>query len=377
MAIRGPQFNVDNALPVGLDAGRILNFSMRDGITGPEIVANAAAQLGVVNEDLMQQWGGLLYLTRSDHAMRRQGDGTRTMTPKNSEGALPDPVHGELVGQMLPLEDYKDALAWSEYWLRDAWQELVDADIQIINERWRSRVEYDILTRIFTDTENLIGAAGYDVPWARGSGVTIPYIPPAFSGYQFSTSHTHFLAGSAAVSTTSTAASLEAAMVHLRHHGFGGRLVALVSEADLASYTGIAAAKFVKLQPQGITVVAGNSGAPVNVVSGELQGIAGELFGMYMGDRGVVELRYHSRIPTGYLFMTKSYGVNHPKNGLALREHPAVGFGMAVNPLIDRSLVPKLDYVEFKATHGVGINDRLNGVVVDIVNASYTNPTIS
>src|SRR5690606_4306419 len=95
----------------------------------------------------------------------------------------------------LPLRDYEDANAWTPLYLRDAHDAQITADLQLIADSWENRVDDDVLRRIFSDTENAIGSAGYDVPWAIGSGVNVPYIPPQQPGFAaFTSSHTHFYA---------------------------------------------------------------------------------------------------------------------------------------------------------------------------------------
>jgi hypothetical protein len=76
--------------------------------------------------------------------------------------------------------------------------------------------------------------------------------------------------------------------------------------------------------------------------------------------------------------MTKSYGLNDPRNGLAVREEPGVGFGMQVKPKMTDDAVRQLKRIAFEATHGVGVNDRTNGVAGYIADSAsqYVEPTI-
>lgn len=374
--ILGPRALIDIAVPTGVDASEVLKFSLEDGVSAAEVIAEAAATIGVINEQLIQRYGGLIYLTEKVYTRYRQGEGSRTMTPRNAEFGTPDGSRSDNIGHMLPRWDYIDATSWSEEWLRRAPREDVMDDLRLIGERWMSRVDYDILNRMFTNTENQIGSSGYDVPWAIGTGMNVNYIPPAYRGYQFSSSHTHFVLKAATKSSANYALLLEDMVTQLRHHGYEGRLVALVSDSDLSTVRGMT--DFVDLTP--FTVVTGTTtGTPVQVVQGEVQGIPGELFGYYNSDRGVVELRYHERIPAGYCWMGKSFGVNDQRNGVGIRVEPGGGFGLRVDPQVTRSLQPRLEKLLFKATHGVGVWDRLNGVAgwVDAGASSWTNPTIS
>jgi hypothetical protein len=369
---------VDLAIPSGLDASRILAFQMREGKTAEQIIAETAAIIGAVNQALMDKYGGLLYETQLDHAIYRRGlGGPRRRTPKKVEGKQADPVRGDIIGHMLPFSDYEDGVAWTPLYLRDAWQIQIDADLREVGDSWTNEVDATVITRMLTNTENLVGA-GWDVPWAIGSGVNLPFIPPNNGSYQFDGSHTHFLFVNGAVNSANVVTALDNAQGELRHHGFGGRLTAIVSEADLSAYTGITSKKFATFVPPTFTVVAGNPSAPTLVTTGELEGMPGELFGYFNGDKGFVELRWHPRIPSGYFWMGKSFGRNNQRNPLALREHPTMGFGLVPRPQVTNDVMPELDKVLFKAGYGVGVNDRLNGVAMYIASGAsqYVNPSI-
>jgi hypothetical protein len=376
MAVLGARAAIDLAMPSTIDASRVFNFQMRNGKTGPEIISEAAAVIGAVNEEIMRRWGGLIYITDAPYSYYRQGTtGQADKTPKKVEFKIAEAVRGSTGGHMLVKEDYEDALGWTPLYLRDAFDAQVTADLDEIGSRWRNRVETDVLTRMFSNAVNAVGS-GYDVPWAIGSG-TAPYQPPSYSSNTFDTTHTHFkFTSTGSIDATKAAALLELMVGEMVHHeGLQGRYVAIVSSADVASYAGMTG--FVKFIPTDVQVVAGGSAAPVYIAPRELEGMPGEIFGFYLSARGpVVELRAEVRVPTGYAWMGKSFGQNAPRNPIAVREHPGIGFGLRTDPQLTTSLQPELAYLLFKATHGVGVNDRLNGVAGKI-GASYTAPTIS
>jgi hypothetical protein len=367
---------LDIAIPDGVDAGEVFRFNLQDGMSAQDVIGRAATLVGAVNESLMTQYGGLLYLTNRLFARYRQGESSRRMTPKKSEFAGADPVRSDLIGHMLPQNDYEDATAWTPLYLRDADREQIDADLFLVAESWRNRIDYDVINRMLTTTENQIGDSGYDVPWAIGTGVNVAYIPPQWGAHQFDSTHTHFEYVNSSTSGNDHATLLNAMADELRHHGHTGRLVALVSDSDLDSYAALD--KFVELNPAGFQIITGGDDE-IRTVTGEMQGVPGELFGYFKATRGIVELRYHGRIPANYAFMTRSYGVNSPMNGLAIREHARVGFGLQVKPQITRDIRPELEMVKFTGTHGVGVNDRTNGVAGYIADgaSAYVNPTIS
>jgi hypothetical protein len=375
--ILGPRAAVDAAtLATGLDGDRILAFQLRDGKTAERVVGETAAAIGFVNQEIADKFGRFVYFTDSPYAYYSAGTGGgRRMTPVKTEFREADGVRSSDGGHMLPLRDFEDALAWTPLYLRDARDAQISSDVNLIVESWRNRVHEDFYTRALTNTENAIGS-GYDVPWAVGTGVNVPFIPQQYGTYSFTTSHTHFLARTG-TTTTDYENRLEEAAKELRHHGYSGRLDVLCSESDISKYA--ASDNFVKYIPNGITTVGGNTSSPIFVQPGELDNAPGEVFGFYLADNGpVMVLRSDPYIPTGYALVLRSFGNNNPMNPLAIRVHPSEMFGLRLDPMGTRSLVnPELDKVLVKGTHGVGVNNRLAAVAIYWGGSSYTNPTFS
>lgn len=369
-AILGPRMAADLIFAVGgMDAARILNFQNRNGLNMQDVIGRAAAAVGTVNEAVMARWGGVSYITTMDYARYRAGTtGGARKTPKRTEAANPDPVKGTLSGHMLPIQDYEDSLAWSEQYLRDAYDAQIDADIQEAVDDFEYRTDVDFINRIFSSAENAIGS-GYDVGWAIGTGSNVNFIPPPYRGTSFLTTHNHYNVNSG----TDAAAALalaKAMAADLREHGFSGTLQMFVSLSDIALWT--AATGFVEIVPPQIQIFAGAS-STVRAYAGEASGVPGELFGyLKLPEYGLIELRYLPNIPQYSCWMTKSFGVNNPKNGVAVRVHPDIPFGLVPDPQITMSLQPRLDSINLKATHGVGVNQRLNGVAGQLNTSSYS-----
>lgn len=379
MALLGARALIDRAIGTGLDATEILKFELQDGRTAEQVIGEAAAMIGDLNQQLLNQYGGLAYITERQWARYANGESSRSETPVKSEFKRADGVRASMIGHMLPLVDYEDAVEWTPLYLRRAYGDDITADLQLITDRWRNRVDKDIITRALTNTENAIGSAGYDVGWAIGTGMNVNFIPPQHGATIFSSSHTHYVVKDD--STLDYDDLVEAMMGQMRHHGHTGTLSLLVAYDDAAEYSAFTSAGlFVPLEPAQIQVVAGSTSAPVRITQGTTDGIPGDLIGYWKSPiYGLAEIRTHARIPTDYAFMTKSYGINNPRNGLAIRTEAGVGFGLMVTPQRSQSINPELDFIKFEATHGVGVNDRINGVAGYIANsaASWVNPTIN
>lgn len=377
MPVIGPRTVLDLAIPTGIDGAEVFRLQMQEGMTMQEVLSMAATVIGDANQEVQDRYGGLFSFTTRLFARYSQGESSRSMTPESSEFKDPDGVRAGNIGHMLPIKTYKDATHWSADWLKKAIREDLRDDIRLIRNRWVNRADYDILLRMFSNAENQIGTAGWDAPWAIGSGVNLNYIPPQYMMYQFDGTHSHFIRVNAAISATNAASTLDTAAKELSHHGHSGRKAALVSENDIDIYLAMDSKRFAVFKPAEFQAVAGGSNA-LMTVTGELKGIPGEVFGYFASKSGVIELRSHARIPTGYGFMTKPYGVNDPRNGLAIREG-SDGFGLKLDPQVNRSISPKLDYILFPAEHGVGVSDRTNGVAFQIASgaATYSPPSIA
>jgi hypothetical protein len=374
MTILGARALIDIALPTGVDATELFRFQMENGMTGEEAISIAAVGVGEANQGFWNDYGALMYRTESIYARYRQGEGS-SMTPKSAEFFINDPVRADLIGHMLPRNDYQDTLSWTRKFLQRADRELIRADVELIKDRWMNRLRFEFWTRALTNTENAIGSAGWDVPWAIGTGANVNFIPPQWENYAFDSTHTHFRFFDD--SSLAWSDAFDAGMLELRHHGHLGELVTYISQADIGEVAVLTG--FAKLENNNIIIVGGNTSAPVRYARGDITGMPGELIGYYTGVNGTTQVRAAGTIPTNYAFMTKSYGENAPKNPIHVRTEPGVGFGLKVVPQLDRSPERQLDYLLFEATHGIGVGDRTGGVALYLVNgaASYVNPTIA
>lgn len=181
-SVLGPRAALDIAIPTGVDAGVVFrNSVLRNGMTMEEAISNVAIAVGGLNERLISRYGNFMVITQSDYAVQRNADGTRTMTPKGIEFKDADPRHALKIGHMLPIENYKDALAWSDEYLRDAPEFDLQFDVAELVDAFENRFDYMLFSRLLSDNENQIGTSGYDVGWAIGSGTNFKILFLAFS----------------------------------------------------------------------------------------------------------------------------------------------------------------------------------------------------
>jgi len=379
MPIIGSHTLLDNALPSGIDTQYVLNFQSRDGLTGAEIVGLAATLIGQANNEIIGFYGGLLTLTEELYASMEVGDGSRSMTPKATEFAKEDGVVGEEIAHMLFVDKYKDAVGWSVEWLREARREKIVASLNLIRNRWRNRVDYDVVWRLLSAAEVRVGNTGYAPGWAIGTGTNTNYVPPQWMTEVFDSTHTHYKRTNAAATAANTLSALESGAEELSHHGHVGDKVAFVSNNLAKLLTSSNDKRIALYVPSQFRMTAGNSSSQIVSLSGIVEGVPGETVAWVNTDAGLVEVKRHPRFPAGYLWLGKSYGQLNALNPLAVRTDPLWGgFGLTINPITDRSLQPKLEMIEFEAKHGVNVNDRTNGYAHQIAagSDSYENPTI-
>jgi hypothetical protein len=354
----GVRAAVDLVVPTGIDAGEIYKFTvLRKKMTAADLMRRMAAAVGGANEELIRTYGSVLNFTEGLSTTERQGEGSRTMTPTKAEFTEADAVRSENVGHMLRREKYEDALGWSQDWLEEAaTEDDVQNDLQLIIDRWINRVDYNFWTRVLTDDENAVGTAGYDTGWAIGTGTNVDYIPPQYLSNVFDSTHTHYL------SEDDWDDLLEAMVATLREHGIGGRLLCIISESDLATVTALS--NFAKIKPSEIMYTpGGNASQPIAYTTGRpFEGVPGEMIGLYNSTRGLVEVRYHPRVPQYYAWMTKPYGMGSPQNGPVIRQFPGKPWGLTPAVELTKHVNPRLEKVSFEADFGVGVWNRLNGV---------------
>lgn len=370
--VLGPQTLLNRALPTGWDGSKLAQWALRDGVTYGELANQLSLALGDFNQEMVNDWGWLFFLTE-EMGMEYENGGTVTEMPEITDLDKPEALHGTTIGHMIDLRAYGQGIGGSKRYFRDARSAKINAAISTLVRRARWRFETKLLTRWFTDTENLIGSAGYDVPFVQGGG-NVAFAPPAYDGEAFDSSHTHYL-GLDSGSKDQDEVLNEMAET-LQEHGHNPPYTALVSRADVASYMALTA--FVEVVDPVVQMVDRAGATSGNQFFATGQRPFGML-GYYQGQYGLVEVRFSARVPTGYAGMVKSYGQLDVRNPLAVRVHPVTGFGCYVVPETtpdDDYPVKQLD-VEFEFGVSVG-GDRTNGAAAYLVGGgTWADPTIS
>lgn len=372
--VMGPLTLQNKALPAGVDGARIAQWAMRDGITYGEFVNRVSLALGASNQALVDKWGWLFNIT--DEIMMEYPDGG-AITPMTELTDIDKHplIQGTTIGHMLPLRFYGEAIGGTWRYFRDVRSVQISAAITTLVNRGIWRFEQRLLTRATSNTEEAIGAAGYNVPFVRGTGGNIDFTPPAYDGTAFASTHDHFNGYN--LSTPLTMADvLEGQALELAEHGHNAPFTALVSRADIALYAALT--NFVTIvDPIVSTIDRGSSTTGSNFFTRGQRDLA--RIGWYQSAVGLIELIATNRFPTGHVFVTKSYGQNDPRNALAIRVHPDQGFGFFVVTKTSENLDWPIEQVDVGLEFGVGVGmDRTNGTEGFLVaGGTWAAPTIA
>ena len=355
------------ALPSGWDATEMLKYQLASGENYDSVITAIAAGLNVANGDMLNDpiYGGLVSVTTELGV--EYGDGITAGMSERTEYSRPDVKRGTTIGHMLPLKSYDRGLGWTFDYLRKARQISIDNGIYLaigdVKDNWQKQ----ILTRFFSDSENLLGSSGYDVPFIQGGSGNIDYTPPPYGGATFASTHDHFDRKTTSVQGD----ALTAGAKHLHEHGLMAPYTAIIPETDRSTYTGLGA-NWVK-PDMGNNFIRTDSGAnwatAINIIE--------PFIGTYETDHGLVNVWATHRLPNNYLGLYKSEGINDTRNPLAIRYSDDFGLGAILLRGESFRQYP-LENAVILHEFGVGVRNRLNGYACFFAaSGSYTAPTIA
>lgn len=380
--IKGVLTTLSNTLPLGLDGTRIAQWLMKEGYSYDVLRADVVAAANGVNLEEASAWGPMINIIPDDHFEYPTGGSVYKM-PRLSELDRPQPRKGKNSGHMIDLWRVGDAIGGSEVFFRDARASVINSTIAQILIAGRNTLDIDILTRFFTNTENQLGSSGYDVGFCDGS-TTVQYAPLEWNGKVFTTSHNHYL-GYDSGSSKTFADVLDGLALTITEHGHQPPLMALISETDVTTIRALT--NFIK--PVDASTEWDRGGLTTGNIyrqQGETQApppVGGRFVGWYDSNYGRMVLFASNRIPTGYVGMWKSYGVNDVRNPIAIRVHPAVGFGFYIAEVPSQITTWPVKSIEVWNEYGVSANGqgamvRTAGAVGLLVSGGvFANPTIS
>ncbi len=267
--------------------------------------------------------------------------------------------------------------------VRFTWMFIAEANRAQLENLNNMALEADnrlLFNRVMRTLFNSINSSGYidgNIPvtvykFYNGDGM----VPPSFKTYTHAGSHNHYLTTQGlATSATLTSPSLDAAAMHLEHHGYGvnngTRLVLMVNKQESAIISTFRVATGSKFDFIPSSNYGGGVYLPANggIVARPEGQVANE-FGTY-GPWHIVEEDY---VPAGYLVGLASGGPDNLVNPIGIREHVNPAYrGLKVIPG-QRSDYPLLDSF-YRRGFGTGVRQRGGGVIVQVsASGTYAIP---
>ena len=276
------------------------------------------------------------------------------------------------------LKDYDLALRSTWKYLRDATSEQITSQVTRVLEADNRLTNTLVLNRLFSPTpqtnDQLLTCYGL---W-NGDGQK----PPSHLGLNFDGAHTHYLS---TASTVLDAQDVEAAIKHVKHHGYGStqaaRFLLLVhpDDVEVAGMTtwraGVQYRAGAPLPSYDFIVT---SAAPAFLTNQRVQGEAPPVeyggipvLGSYAG--ALVIQSYF--VPKGWAAVVASGGANSDDNPIGVRDHYSPDY-QGLRHIAGNAPYPLQDSF-FARTIGVGVRHRGAAVAIQISeNTSYTAPVI-
>jgi len=373
MAVIGFSDLRNNTLPALWDADYFSRLKMRDGTDFAAMVKRASQALAGFNGEIlsMPHYSGLFAVQNTPEI--KYTIGTSNEWKVATEYGVPDPARGKTDGHMAPIEPYDWSLGWTEWYLREHYPDDLDADIQSMIDSVRKLWQKALLKRMFDDTANTVASTALaDLPFANADNDISTYVPPVSpEGEEFLYTHDHYLGTSVTGITTTTfdISAVDVCVEHLQEHGFGSPFEMIVSRTDVGSWAAVTGFK-----PPSWAGIDYKSSAVERSAFGDI----GSYIGSIETQRGVVRLWETPRVPTTFaaLYKTNEPGVEGGTGApLRVRVDDMYGFGFGLVPgtYVTQPTHLLLGFGKF----GVAVGNRLNGVLLDLTNSTYTAPTIS
>lgn len=379
---KGVLTNLSNALPTGLDGGRIAQWKMREGTSYESLRADLVAVMNGVNQAELNGYGDLIYVSDTDYWEYPTGGSVYSMQ-KLTDSDRPQPRKGKKTGHMIDLWKRGDAIGGTEDFFMDARQSDITSTLSQIMLAGRNSWEIDVLTRLTNNSSNQLpgNGSGYDVGMCDASA-NVTYAPLSFNGKNFTTTHTHYI-GYDSGSSKTFADVFDGLALTITEHGHQPALKAIVSESDVTTIRALTNyIKPVDVQWDRGGLTSGNIYREDGQTAGQPE-VGPRYVGGYDSNYGRVLVYASNRLPTGYVTMWKPYGVNDPRNPIAVRIHPKIGFGFYIAEIPSNIATWPVKTIEVYNRYGVGSNG--NGAYPRTAAATgylvsggvFVNPTIT
>lgn len=362
----GPRATDSLVMLTGWDATALQNFTLQDGTTYAQVVAEMNAALAALNSELANDplWASLASFTDMPEVEYRVGSSNGFEV--HTEYGLPDQKRAAVEGHMLPLLGYDRMLGWTWDYLRKARMSQIQADIadgiKDARDIWRQK----ILTRLLQRGDDSgaakgLGSSGYSAGFATAAASTsVDFTPPAFGGTSFDSNHEHYVAIAGGAFTE---AVFTDAFDELREHGHEPPFDFLIGPSDRTTVIGLTG----MAQPY-----------PVGYQAGSTTAVSTLDPSVYVSTyKGLINVREVRGIPQYYGFAYKSYGPRSQRNPIRIRFQKGIGAPQVVampDPRAGNGASPLQNLMLF-SEFGVGVADRTAGTPRYVNNATWSDGT--
>ena len=381
----------DLLIPIGIDAGLIGQYSLRDGTNVMRLLEDAQIWSNSENMMLQNKWDGLYTMQPQVEVVYPNGHKPQTFE-EMTDVTFPDSVSADIMGHMAPLREFHRAIGATYQYFKSATLTgaRLQATIQANVYDGCSTFEKDLLTRLFTKNYEAV-AGGWNPPFVDGQSTAGAYVPPPQAGRTFGQSHNHFIANSADLSSGDDLATMINDLAkHVQEHDYQGMfdLNLLISDDDAQYFLDLEQSSRMVQLPAGQAGSGGmvgydrggrDDGAATFYVNQSYKFGPNEPLTYFLSDRGWVTIRAYPRVPTGYMALYKTYGNDMGMNPLAMFADPdADGFGLRMMPRFSGLVEYPFDSILIDMAYGFTTGKgRLGAALGRMGNANYGTPVIA
>ena len=284
-------------------------------------------------------------------------NGTMSKVDENGRSATQRALPGTTVG--FPMERQQFALGWTSDWLNTHTPADMAIATQSAEKAHRQAVTLEMKRAIYRATnytfaDYLVDNIAFPIKrFLNADGTAIPDGP---NGEKFNgATHTHFLA-----SATLTTAAVDATIRTVVEHGYGGKVVLVISQADESAWRALTG--FNAYTDARLTL-------PANVQLPTTRLDITRLDNRAIGIYGAAEIWVKPWAMAGYAFVYDS-GTDMKPLVFRQRDQDTMQGLRLVSSIPTFPLVAEYYAAEF----GVGVWNRSNGAVLQFTSATYTDP---
>lgn len=349
----------------------LLNLSDSDrsyvNVIGQQVVYDAANDyLTMHNADLMKAYGVFIQEETENHTERYKLPGGGRMQRRGGQAQSAATKASGSWDVAYPLEDFGDQVAGDDVSMAYLTVDELDRQLQTVTIRDMNTVRYEILRAMFNNTARTFVDPIWGSLTVRPLAITSDSVvyPPVLGSESEATENHYLGLNYAATAIDNTNNPYITIRQDLEEHfgapmGFGN-IVSFIHPDEVPETELLA--DFVPVEDMGVRY-----GADTDLAANRLPTVPGRVIGRASG---VWVAEWHW-IPTGYIL---SVDLDAPPPLKMRRDPAAVGIQRGLHLKSTDAAYP-FESSHYRHRFGVGVGNRLNGVVAQLGTATYDIPT--